>query len=318
MLATLTHLAAMPALLPSWMNPDHLLNSLGDWALWGGAAIIFAECGLLIGFFLPGDSLLFTVGMLTTSNVISQPLWLSCVVLTIAAIAGNIVGYEIGRAAGPAIFNKPDSRLFKREYADKTTAFFDKYGARAIILARFVPIVRTFITVMAGVGKMERRRYFLYSGIGGVLWATGVTLLGSVLGKFSFVRNNLEPMIILIVLLSIIPMVIEYQRERRRTSGVRRKWPEPVSDVPRPAAQLNVAVDRQVWRAPRAGGPTTPRWRERSRARAFGLRRSRRPGCVTAGQSRRSRQEAPPCPQRDQREAHAKFRPPPPVRSPPR
>lgn len=217
MLATLTHLAAMPALLPSWLNPDHLLNSLGDWALWGGAAIIFAECGLLIGFFLPGDSLLFTVGMLTTSHVISHPLWLSCLVLTIAAIVGNIVGYQIGRTAGPSIFNKPDSRLFKREYADKTTAFFEKYGVRAIILARFVPIVRTFITVMAGVGKMERRRYFLYSGIGGLVWATGVTLLGSVLGKFSFVRNNLEPMIILIVALSIVPMVVEYQRERRRT-----------------------------------------------------------------------------------------------------
>jgi membrane-associated protein len=217
MLATLTHLATLPALLPTWLSPEHILNSLGDWALWGGAAIIFAECGLLIGFFLPGDSLLFTVGMLITSDVISQPLWLACLVLTVAAIAGNIVGYQIGRTAGPAIFNKPDSRLFKHEYAEKTTAFFDKYGARAIILARFVPIVRTFITVMAGVGKMDRRRYFLYSGIGGVLWATGVTLLGAGLGRFSFVHNNLEPMIILIVALSVIPMVVEYKRERRRT-----------------------------------------------------------------------------------------------------
>lgn len=191
MLATLTHLATLPALLPTWLSPEHILNSLGD-GLAGGAAIIFAECGLLIGFFLPGDSLLFTVGMLITSDVISQPLWLACLVLTVAAIAGNIVGYQIGRTAGPAIFNKPDSRLFKHEYAEKTTAFFDKYGARAIILARFVPIVRTFITVMAGVGKMDRRRYFLYSGIGGVLWATGVTLLGAGLGRFSFVHNNLE------------------------------------------------------------------------------------------------------------------------------
>ncbi len=210
------NLAADPALLPKWLNPDHLLNQLGDWALWGGAAIIFAECGLLIGFLLPGDSLLFTIGMLVTSNVISQPLWIACIVLTIAAILGNIVGYQIGRTAGPSIFNKPDSRLFKHEHAEKTTAFFHKYGNRAIVMARFVPIVRTFITVMAGVGKMDRRRFFVYSGIGGVGWATGVTLLGAALGKFDFVHRNLEAMILAIVVVSVVPMVIEYRRERRR------------------------------------------------------------------------------------------------------
>lgn len=217
MFETLMHIGADPALLPSWLSPEHLLDSLGDWALWGGAAIIFAECGLLIGFFLPGDSLLFTIGLLISSGTIGQPLWLACIVLTIAAIAGNIVGYRIGRAAGPAVFNRPDSRLFRREHAEKTTEFFAKYGNKAIVLARFVPIVRTFITVMAGVGRMDQRRYFTYSAIGGVLWATGVTLLGAALGRFSFVHDNLEPMILLIVFLSVVPMIVEYRRERAKT-----------------------------------------------------------------------------------------------------
>jgi membrane-associated protein len=166
-------LTAGPALAlgPSWLDPQTILESLGDWALWGAMAIVFAECGLLLGFFLPGDSLLFTVGMLIGRGTIDQPLWLACTLLTVSAFVGNVVGYEIGRASGPAIFRRPNSRIFKQEYVDKTVDFFDKYGARAIVLARFVPIVRTFITVTAGVGKMDRRRYLTYSGIGAVLWA---------------------------------------------------------------------------------------------------------------------------------------------------
>jgi membrane-associated protein len=113
------------------------------------------------------------------------------------------------------MFDKPDSKLFKREYVDKTHEFFEKYGARAIIMARFVPIVRTFITAIAGVGRMEPRRYFTYSLIGGVAWATGVTLLGYWLGAVAFVRNNIELLLILIVLLSLLPIVIEVIRARR-------------------------------------------------------------------------------------------------------
>ncbi len=211
----------VPALGPDWLNPDTLLNSLGTWALWGAVAIIFAECGLLIGFFLPGDSLLFTVGLLVTAGVIQEPLWLACIVLTVSAFAGNVVGYQIGRLSGPAIFRKPDSKLFRREYVEKTREFFDKYGNRAIVLARFVPIVRTFITVMAGVGEMDRRRYFMYSGIGGVLWATGVTLLGAALGKVDVVRNNVEVILLAIVAVSVIPIAFEVLRERlkSRTTG---------------------------------------------------------------------------------------------------
>jgi len=135
---------------------------------------------------------------------------------------GNVVGYYIGRTAGPALFSKPDSRLFKREYVDKTHAFFEKHGPRAIVLGRFVPIVRTFITAIAGVGRMDPRIYFTYSIIGGIAWATGITLLGFWLGRITFVKENLEIMLIGIVVLSVIPIVLEVvksRRENRRTAG---------------------------------------------------------------------------------------------------
>src|ERR1700712_705691 len=144
--------------------------------------ILFAECGLLVGFFLPGDSLLFTAGLLVAGGLVA-PLWVVLLLLPVAAIAGNLVGYWIGRKAGPAVFNKPDSRLFKAEYVDRSQAFFDRNGARTILLARFVPIVRTFATVMAGAARMDLRRYALFSVIGGVAWAAGVTLLGHRLGR---------------------------------------------------------------------------------------------------------------------------------------
>jgi membrane-associated protein len=203
------------ALGPQWLDPSYIISSLGPWALLGVALIIFAECGLLIGFFLPGDSLLFITGLAATTGLIETPLWLVCVVLVVAAFAGNVCGYYLGRAAGPAIFDKPDSRLFKRENVERTQKFFDKYGNRAIVLGRFVPIVRTFITVMAGVGRMDARRFFLFSGIGAVIWAIGVTLLGAVLGQFDIVKNNIEAMLILVVLLSLIPIGIEVLQARR-------------------------------------------------------------------------------------------------------
>src|SRR5688572_32382492 len=148
----------------------------------GLCLIIFAECGLLVGFFLPGDSLLFTAGLFVAAGHIQTPLWLVCVLLTVCAMLGNVVGYWIGYRAGPALFNKPDSKIFKKEYVDKTHEFFEKYGARAIILARFVPIVRTFITLVAGVGKMDAKKFFTYSFLGGILWAGGLTVLGYFLG----------------------------------------------------------------------------------------------------------------------------------------
>ena len=177
-------------------------------------AIIFAECGILIGFFLPGDSLLFITGLSVGTGIIQTPLWLTCVILAVAAFAGNLVGYWIGAAVGPRLFNKPDSKFFKREYVDRTHAFFERYGAPAIILGRFVPIVRTFITAIAGVGRMDFRKYAIYSFIGAVLWACGVTILGYFLGKNEWVRGHIDLVLVLVVLVSVLPIVFEYVRHR--------------------------------------------------------------------------------------------------------
>jgi membrane-associated protein len=205
------------ALGPEWLQPDSIISWLGPWALVGLAIIIFAECGLLLGFFLPGDSLLFTAGLFAVSDAgIGAPLWLVCVVLVVAAFAGNVCGYYIGRAAGPAIFDKPRSRLFKPAHVARTQGFFDRYGNRAIVLGRFVPVVRTFITVMAGVGQMEPKRYLTYSAIGGLAWAAGVTLLGAVLGQFAFVKANIELILLLVVFVSILPIIVEVVRARRK------------------------------------------------------------------------------------------------------
>ena len=207
------------ALGPSFLDPEHILESLGPWALWGAVAIIFAECGLLIGFFLPGDSLLFITGMFTSQGFIDLNLALVCLFLTVAAIVGNLVGYAIGYRAGPAIFNREDSRLFKASHVAKTHAFFEKHGVKAIVLARFVPIVRTFITVVAGVGRMPFRSYAIFSTVGALLWATGVTVLGYFLGQIAFIRDNVEVILIVVVLASVTPIAIEALRHRRRVAS---------------------------------------------------------------------------------------------------
>lgn len=202
-------LAAVPG-MPEWLSAERLAAA-GIVVL---MLVIFAETGLLVGFFLPGDSLLFTVGLLVSQDKISYPLWLCCLVLFVAAILGNACGYAIGAAAGPRVFERQDSRLFKKKYVDQTAAFFDKYGNRAIVLARFVPVVRTFITVLAGVAGMEFRRFMTYSAIGGALWAFGVTALGYYLGQIAFVRTNIEAMLLAIVLVSVLPVFVEILRAR--------------------------------------------------------------------------------------------------------
>lgn len=206
------------ALGPSWLNPDSLLQQAGGWAFAIVVAIIFAECGLLIGFFLPGDSLLFITGLFIASGAIAVPLALACLLLSIAAIAGNLVGYWIGYRAGPSLFNKPESRIFKAEYVEHTRNFFAKYGRRAIVLARFVPIVRTFITATAGVGRMDFRLFATYSALGGVLWATLFTVLGFAFGGVTFIKNNIELIVVLLVALSVLPMVLELRRNRRKST----------------------------------------------------------------------------------------------------
>jgi membrane-associated protein len=214
--AALTLSAAVTALGPEWLDPQTLLTNFGDVAFWVVLGIIFAECGLLIGFFLPGDSLLFITGLFIASGFISINIWLACLLLLIAAVVGNAVGYGIGYKVGPALFKREDSRLFKKEYVEKTHAFFDRYGGRAIILARFVPIVRTFITAIAGVARMDFRRFMIFSAIGGIIWAVGVTLAGYFLGTIPIVKDNVETVLLLVVLVSVIPIVWEFIKHRRQ------------------------------------------------------------------------------------------------------
>ncbi|MHB1067847.1 MAG: VTT domain-containing protein [Candidatus Nanopelagicales bacterium] len=212
--------AAVRTLGPEWLSPEAMLTNLGDIAFWVVLGIIFAECGLLIGFFLPGDSLLFLTGLFIASGAIGINIWLGVTLLFLAAVVGNLTGYWIGHKAGPALFNKPDSRIFRQEYVDKTNHFFNRYGGRAIIMARFVPIVRTFITAVAGIGRMDFGRYALFSAIGGLLWAVGVTLAGYYLGNIPFVEQNIELILILVVFVSVVPMIFEYVRHRRQRAGL--------------------------------------------------------------------------------------------------
>ncbi|MBC9717903.1 VTT domain-containing protein [Streptomyces sp. TRM66268-LWL] len=202
------------ALGPSWLDPDFLLNEFG---LYGLLLIVFAESGLLIGFFLPGDSLLFTTGLLVTTNKLDYPLWLVCTLIAIAAIVGDQVGYLFGRKVGPSLFNRPDSKFFKQENVTKAHEFFEKYGPKSLVLARFVPIVRTFTPIIAGVSRMNYRSFITFNIVGGILWGVGVTLLGAALGNVEFVHKNIEMILIGIVLLSVLPIAIEFLRARSKS-----------------------------------------------------------------------------------------------------
>lgn len=201
----------MRALGPSWLDPQQLINT---YALAGALLVVFIECGLFF-FLLPGDSLLFTVGLLVKEGSISQPLGIVLLLLVAAAFAGNVAGYEIGRAAGPRVV-RPTSRLVKQAHIEHTTAFFERHGARALVLGRFVPVVRTFITLVAGVGRMHRRLFYVWSAVGAVLWAVGVTLLGYFVGTVPFVRNNIDVMLIVVVLVSVLPIGVEWLRHARQ------------------------------------------------------------------------------------------------------
>ena len=200
------------ALGPKWIEADFLIETFG---MLGILTIVFVESGLLIGFLLPGDSLLFTAGLLSAAGTLPD-LWILLVTIPIAAIAGDQVGYAIGRKAGPAVFKRPDSRFFREEYVERSREFFDRYGARTIVIARFVPIVRTLAPVMAGVSRMNYRTFVIFNVIGGIGWGVSITTLGYFLGQVEFVRDNLEPIILGIVALSVLPIAIELLKARRR------------------------------------------------------------------------------------------------------
>ena len=204
------------------------LFQIEKWLDQGGLAlaalIIFAETGLLIGFFLPGDSLLFIAGFLSSKpkGLPSLPsIGLVIPVLIAAAFIGNQCGYLIGRVIGPSVFDRPDSRLFSQKNVTKTHAFFERYGTKALVMARFVPIVRTFVPVLAGVGEMEQRTFITANAIGAVLWAGGVTVLGYFLGQVDAVKNNIELAAVAVVAVSLLPVAIEYRRHRRAAAASR-------------------------------------------------------------------------------------------------
>ena len=201
------------------LDPKSIFNSISPYGELVAWLIVFAETGLLIGFFLPGDSLLFTAGVLAGQSRLD--LWLLLPGAFIAAVAGDQVGYMIGHRAGPRLFRKPDSRLFKQEYVARTHEFFEHHGSKAVVLARFVPIVRTFMPVLAGVGRMERRLFTIYNLIGAFIWAVGVTLLGFALGNAigSNIDTYLLPLIALVIVISLIPVYVEWRRTKRRGTG---------------------------------------------------------------------------------------------------
>ncbi|MEU8692549.1 VTT domain-containing protein [Streptomyces sp. NPDC048665] len=245
------------ALGPSWLDPNNLLDNFG---IWGLLLVVFAESGLLIGFFLPGDSLLFTCGLLITSHQLNFPLWGAVGLICLAAVLGDQAGYMFGKKVGPSLFNRPDSRLFKQENVTKAHEFFEKYGPKSLVLARFVPVVRTFTPIIAGVSGMKYRSFVTFNVIGGTLWGAGVTLLGSWLGNIDFVKNNIEAILILIVLVSVVPIAIEFLRARSkaRKEAAARPEPQPLPQQPRPAYQHRQPVTDDATAQLRRIEPTEP------------------------------------------------------------
>ena len=204
-------------------NADRLIQFLSSLLVsWVGyafmAAVIFSETGLLLGFFLPGDSFLFIVGVVAGAgghNIVAIQ-----ALLLVAAVAGNATGYALGQRTGPRIFNRPDSRLFRRQHLEKTQAFYEKHGGKTIIYAQFVPIIRTFAPFVAGVAGMNYLRFAAFNVIGAIAWIISMTTLGYTLGNIPVVRQHFEKVVIAIVALSVLPIVIEYWKSRRRAAAV--------------------------------------------------------------------------------------------------
>jgi membrane-associated protein len=202
------------------LEPETLIRKFG---IIGLALIIFAESGLLIGFFLPGDSLLFTAGLYagtkcsaTQRVCLDQPIVVVCLVAFVAAVLGDQVGYLFGKKTGPALFARPKSRLFKPAHVVKAQEFLDKNGSKTIVMARFVPIVRTFAPIVAGVGHMKYRTFTMFNVIGGAIWGIGLPLLGHLLGnRFPVIRENLELVALIIVFISFLPLLLEFLKHRR-------------------------------------------------------------------------------------------------------
>ncbi|MEP9382273.1 DedA family protein [Nocardioides cheoyonin] len=222
-----------------WMNPDTLLDWFGPALFWVSLAVVFVECGLFFPF-LPGDTLLFALGVfigLDRVDIVPGPhqvdLIVALVLFVVAGFGGNVAGYEIGRKIGPRIYER-DGRIIKREYLDKTSEFFEKHGPQALVLGRFVPFVRTYITLVAGVTRMERRRFFVWSAVGAVLWVLAVTLLGYFLGTaVPWLGDNIDYVTIGLLALTVIPIGLEWRKKRKdeRARKAADSAPQPVHAV---------------------------------------------------------------------------------------
>ena len=239
-----TVLASLPDVTPlllgmDWMEPEYLLDRFGPQLLWASLVIIFIECGLFFPF-LPGDTLLLSLGVFIATDDIDifpgghgAEMSLALGLLIVAAMLGNIAGYEIGRAIGPPLYHR-EGRILKKKYFDQTGEFFEKHGNKALVIGRFVPFVRTYVTVVAGVTRMERRRFLLWSFVGAVLWVLSITLLGYFLGtRVPWLRDNIDLAILAILALSVIPIAYEWIKHRRngrkRAAAVQpEEAPEPV------------------------------------------------------------------------------------------
>ncbi|WP_032374045.1 DedA family protein [Rhodococcoides fascians] len=220
------------ALTGGVLDPGTLVATFGLIGLLGA---LFIETGLLIGFFLPGDSLLFTAGVLVAQSDPFVPLWVILVSAPIAAALGDQCGYMIGRAAGPAVFDRPGAKRLGPAQLARAQSFFDAYGARTIVLARFVPVVRTLAPVMAGASGMKYRTFLVYNIIGALAWGVGVPILGYLLGGIPFVRNHIEIILIAVVALSILPLAVNYLRSRLRGHAPVNRHehrPDPGESVP--------------------------------------------------------------------------------------
>jgi membrane-associated protein len=206
----------VPTALIPWLDPETLISGFGAFALLGVCFIVFAETGLLVGFLLPGDTLLVITGLLTFTGVIGLDIWWVALAIGFAAFLGGEVGYLIGHKAGPKVFERKETGLFSVENVQRTNAFFERFGGLAVILARFVPVVRTFAPVAAGVGHMNYRKYSFYNLIGALIWGAGLTTAGYLLGYIpplaDFVTNYIDIILLAAVVISVVPTAFHYFR----------------------------------------------------------------------------------------------------------
>jgi len=220
------------ALIP-WLDPENLINGFGPFALLGVCLIVFAETGLLIGFLLPGDTLLVITGVFVATGVIDIDIWWVALAIGFAAFLGGEVGYFIGHKAGPRIFERKESGLFSIENVKRTNAFFERFGGLAVIVARFVPIVRTFAPIAAGVGHMNYKKYSLYNLIGAIAWGIGVTMLGYGVGFIpplrDFVTSYIDLILLAAVVVTLVPTVFHYVQSMLKARKARNA--EPATDT---------------------------------------------------------------------------------------